>query len=124
MLRLRNSSVRRIRRIPAALRAPAARALVPAADAHERGLPAPGLGSRACIKARKRMLEGCVTVLYSFVTVGFALVSVLATLSGSRDRLQWCDALWPLLLAIAAVVYVAGMALAAQGRACRDCGDL
>jgi hypothetical protein len=39
------------------------------------------------------MLEDCVTVLYSFVTVSFAIVSVLATLSGSRDRLQWCDTL-------------------------------
>jgi steroid 5-alpha reductase family enzyme len=66
------------------------------------------------------MLEGCVTVLYTAVTAGFALFSVLASLSGWRGRLQRCDSLWPLLLAIAAVVYAASMALAAQGRACRD----
>lgn len=66
------------------------------------------------------MLEGCVTVVYTSVTAGFALISMIASLSGRRDRLRQCDALWPLLLAIAAVVYVASMALAAQGRACRD----
>jgi hypothetical protein len=66
------------------------------------------------------MLEGCVTVVYTSVTAGFALLSVLASLSGGRDRLKRCDSLWPLLLAIAAVVYAASMALAAQGRACRN----
>lgn len=66
------------------------------------------------------MLEGCVTVIYASVTAGVALLSVLASLSGGRDRLRQCDTLWPLLLAIAAVVYVASMALAARGRACRD----
>ena len=64
------------------------------------------------------MLEGCVTVLYTAVTAGFAGFSVLASLCGARGRLP-CDALWPLLLAIAAVVYAASMALAAQGRACK-----
>jgi len=72
------------------------------------------------------MLEGCVTVLYFVITIFFAGASLLISCAGQRKWLASKlgrlseDPLWPLLLLMACTAYAASMAIAAQGRACRD----
>jgi len=61
------------------------------------------------------MLEGCVTVVYSTLTVGVAAVFVLAEGCGLRRWLRWVDSLWGLLLGMATVAWVASMVLGGQG---------
>jgi hypothetical protein len=61
------------------------------------------------------MLEGCVTVVYTILTVGVAAAFVLAECCRTRRWLKWVDSLWGLLLGIASVVWVASMVLSGEG---------
>ncbi len=71
------------------------------------------------IKARRGMLEGCVTVVYAGATLSFAGLFVAASLGGWRHRLARVDSLWGLLLTLICAVYAATMLLSLQdSRAC------